>query len=258
MGCTLPIRQTVDLKPFEFCRRKKTFLASPRRIIPRVSSLRPGRSWWPLLCDWINPRAWDNGHVTATGRMWQENNQPATVPFQSRRRWSFRHRKRDREREERNMFLRSFCSTHEMRIKIKALTGDTSAICSDLGFLEIFFARWGKVLACFFFPICIEKSWKCRQQVCFGECVTLLLVWSDWQRSVLSKRVWLASWDRNTLCVQRTGSSSQLGMKHNCVYPALAGSWIVNLYFLLRTYAWAAVWVLWTLESELQKQKVSC
>lgn len=178
MGCTLPIRQTVDLKPFEFCRRKKTFLASPRRIIPRVSSLRPGRSWWPLLCDWINPRAWDNGHVTATGRMWQENNQPATVPFQSRRRWSFRHRKRDREREERNMFLRSFCSTHEMRIKIKALTGDTSAICSDLGFLEIFFARWGKVLACFFSYLHWKISKMLATSVFWRVCnATLGLVW---------------------------------------------------------------------------------
>lgn len=78
---------------------------------------------------------------------------------------------------------------------------------------------------------------------------------SDWQNCILSKWVWLASWDQITVSVQRTGSSSQLGMKHNCVYLVLGDKRIANLYFVLRTNAWAVPWVLWTSQSELQKQK---
>lgn len=114
MGCTLAIRESADLKPLNFAakRKKKMFppCPTPPHIIPRVSSLGPGRSHWPLLCDWINPKAWDNGHVTATGGMWQEDNQPTAVPFQSAWQWSLRHRQ--------NTLLPSLCSMLEMRISI--------------------------------------------------------------------------------------------------------------------------------------------
>jgi len=98
--------------------QKKTVLSclTPPHIIPRVSSLKPGRSQWPLLCDWINPQAWDNGHVMATGRMWQENNQPTAVPFQSSRQWSLLHR-----RGGKNMLPHSFQYAWNKRQRLQAV-----------------------------------------------------------------------------------------------------------------------------------------
>lgn len=114
---------------------------TPPCIIPQsLLSLRPGRSRWPLLCDWINPRVWDNGCVTATGRMWQENNQPTTVPFQSPRQWSLLQRRRN-ECKKKITLLGSFTGTHEWELKITSLRGvadrHTSVITLDVSFLFV-------------------------------------------------------------------------------------------------------------------------
>ena len=151
--------------------------------------------------------------------MWQENNQPTAVPFQSLRQWSLCHRKKKHPY--------SFSCMHDMTIKITApyrrsrhahlrdlfrcfalVFGTRGVFCFEI------FARWGKVLAV---ELCLQVEFsvvECgNSQIVFRECTFVLLGCSDWQNCRLSKWVWLASWDQITVSVQRTGSSSQLGMK---------------------------------------------
>lgn len=52
-----------------------------------------------------------------------------------------------------------------------------------------------------------------NSQIIFWE--STIVLWG--QNCILSKGVWLASWDQITVSVQSTGSSFPLGMKHNCV-----------------------------------------